>query len=112
MFRIVIRAYCNNGAATSALRVFEDMMSMNLIPDVATKGLLVKSLWKEGKRREAAIVQEKKEKTNDIHQLEGHVWTVSAADLTRLYDIYSSAFTINGNQTSRRTCEAPVTIMD
>ncbi|KAI3840996.1 hypothetical protein MKX03_018227 [Papaver bracteatum] len=108
MFRIVILAYCKNGAATSALRVFEDMMSMNKILDRATKALLVKSLWKEGKRREAAIVQEKKEKINDIHQLEGHVWTVSAVDLIRLYDIYSSAFTTNGNQTSRQTCEAPV----
>ncbi|KAI3946096.1 hypothetical protein MKX01_024852 [Papaver californicum] len=99
MFRIVIRAYCKNGAAALALRVFEDMMTMNLIPDGATKALLVKSLWKEGKRREAASAQEKREETNYMHQLAmpGHVWTASAADLTRLYDVYSNAFTTDDN---------------
>ncbi|MCL7045231.1 hypothetical protein MKW94_006701 [Papaver nudicaule] len=99
MFRIVIHAYCKNGAAALAFRLFEDMMSMNLIPDGATNALLVKSLWKEGKRREAAVAQEKGKEINGIHQLAlpSHVWTISTADLIRVYDIYSNAFTTNGN---------------
>ncbi|KAI3922029.1 hypothetical protein MKX01_005718 [Papaver californicum] len=84
LFRVVIRAYCKNGTAPLALRVFEDMMTMNLIPDGATKALLVKK---------------KGEETNYTHKLAmpGHVWTVSVADLTRLYDVYSNAFTTNGD---------------
>ncbi|OVA04567.1 Pentatricopeptide repeat [Macleaya cordata] len=98
MFRILIRAYCKSERAALALRVFEDMRNLDLMPDAATKALLVKSLWKEGRLREAAAVEEKTEEINDMLQLAlpGHVWTVSAADLTRVYHIYSNSFATNG----------------
>lgn len=95
MFKVLIRAYCKCERATLALRVFEDMRNSNLMPDVLTKQLLVKCLWKEGKLREAAAVEERSRETNDVLPLAlpGHLYTVSSADLTRVYKIYSSSFT-------------------
>ncbi|KAL5704891.1 hypothetical protein ACHQM5_023255 [Ranunculus cassubicifolius] len=97
MFQIVIRAYCKRERASLALRIFEDMRNSNLVPDSSTKALLVKSLWKEGKLREAASVEEMSEEINDKLPiaLPGHLWTVSAADLKRVYGIYSNSFCTN-----------------
>ncbi|KAF8410627.1 hypothetical protein HHK36_003159 [Tetracentron sinense] len=98
MFQILIRAYCKRERAALALRVFEDMKNSNLMPDAATKALLVKSLWKEGKLRQAAAaVEEKSEEINGglPLALPGHVWTVSSADLTSIYHIYSGNFATN-----------------
>ncbi|KAH7566472.1 hypothetical protein ACOSP7_022978 [Xanthoceras sorbifolium] len=95
MFKILIQAYCKCERAALAYRVFEDMSNSSLMPDVATKELLVKSLWKEGKRKEVAVVEEKCEEINDVLllALRGHIWTVCSADLTRVYNIYSNSFT-------------------
>ncbi|KAF5186281.1 Pentatricopeptide repeat-containing protein [Thalictrum thalictroides] len=68
-----------------------DAYMKSSIPDSATKALLVKSLWKEGKLREAAYVEEISEEVNNKQlpiALPGHLWTVSTADLTRVYNIY------------------------
>lgn len=94
MFKVLIQAYCKCERAALAWRVFEDMRNSNLIPDAATKELLVKSLWKEGKRREAAAVEENCEEINEVlpPTLRGHIWTVSSADLTCVYNIYSKSF--------------------
>ncbi|KDP31821.1 hypothetical protein JCGZ_12282 [Jatropha curcas] len=94
MFKVLIQAYCKCERAALAWRVFEDMKNSNLMPDAATKNLLVKSLWKEGKRKEAAIVEESCEEKNEVLPLvlRGHLWTVSSADLTRVYNIYSNSF--------------------
>jgi pentatricopeptide repeat protein len=94
MFKVLIQAYCKCERAALAWRVFEDMRNSNLMPDAATKELLVKSLWKEGKRREAAAVEENCEEINDVLPLtlRGHVWTVSSVDLTSVYHIYSKSF--------------------
>ncbi|KAF5177674.1 Pentatricopeptide repeat-containing protein, partial [Thalictrum thalictroides] len=73
---IIVRAYCKRERAALDLRVYEDMKSS--IPDSATKALLVKSLWKEGKLREAAYVEEISEEVNDKQlpiALPGHLWT-------------------------------------
>ncbi|XP_057951988.1 pentatricopeptide repeat-containing protein At5g66631 [Malania oleifera] len=95
MFKVLIHAYCKCKRASLAWRIFEDMRNLDLMPDAATKELLVKSLWKEGRRREAAAVEERSEEIRGILPLalRGHVWTVSSADLTRVYDIYSTSFT-------------------
>lgn len=50
MFKVLIQAYCRAERAALAWRVFEDLRNSNLVPDADTKELLVKSLWKEGKR--------------------------------------------------------------
>lgn len=94
MFKVLIQAYCKCERAALAWRVFEDMRNSNLTPDAAAKDLLVKSLWKEGKRKEAAIVEESCEGINNILPLvlRGHIWTVSSADITRVYKIYSNGF--------------------
>ncbi|KAK6924300.1 Pentatricopeptide repeat [Dillenia turbinata] len=94
MYKVLIQAYCKCDRAALALRVFEDMMNANLLPDAATKALLVKSLWKEEKLREAAAVEERTEQVNEIlpFALPGHVYTVSAVDLKRVYDTYISSF--------------------
>ncbi|KAJ8645719.1 hypothetical protein MRB53_007467 [Persea americana] len=83
MYQMLIRAYCKRERAALALRVFEDMRGADLWPNAATKALLVKSLWKEGKLREAAAVEEKGEEVRDLLPvaLPGHVWNVSSADL-------------------------------
>ncbi|PON37435.1 Pentatricopeptide repeat [Parasponia andersonii] len=95
MFKVLIQAYCKCERAALAWRVFEDMRNLNLIPDFATKELLVESLWKEGKRREAAAVEESCEEMSDVLplRLRGHIWTVSSADLARVFNIYSKSFT-------------------
>ncbi|XP_020551961.1 pentatricopeptide repeat-containing protein At5g66631 isoform X2 [Sesamum indicum] len=95
MYKILICAYCKCERASLALRIFEDMRNSRLMPDAATKQLLVKSLWKEGKLREAAQVEELSEETCDNIPLAlpGHLYTVSTADLMRVYKMYSSSFT-------------------
>ncbi|KAL6222480.1 hypothetical protein ACLB2K_005872 [Fragaria x ananassa] len=94
MFKVLIQAYCKCERAALAYRAFEDLRNLNLLPDAATKELLVKSLWKEGKRREAAAVEESCEETNDVLPLtlRGHIWTVSSTDLSKVFSIYSSSF--------------------
>ncbi|KAK7252877.1 hypothetical protein RIF29_37132 [Crotalaria pallida] len=97
LFKVLIQGYCKSKRAALAWRLFEDMKNSGLVPDSATKELLVKSLWKEGRRREAAAVEE----SYDLNvvlplALPGHVWTVSSADLTRVYNIYSNCFASNG----------------
>ncbi|RVW73280.1 Pentatricopeptide repeat-containing protein [Vitis vinifera] len=94
MFKVLIHGYCKCERSALALRVFEDMRSLNLMPDAATKNLLVKCLWKEGRRREAASVEERCEEINYglPFALRGHMWTISSADLKRVYDIYSNSF--------------------
>ncbi|PRQ47735.1 putative tetratricopeptide-like helical domain-containing protein [Rosa chinensis] len=98
MFKVLIQAYCKCERAALAWRAFEDLRNLNLLPDAATKELLVKSLWKEGKRREAAAVEESCEETSDVLPLtlRGHIWTVSSADLSKVFSIYSSSFTSAG----------------
>ncbi|XP_043703715.1 pentatricopeptide repeat-containing protein At5g66631 [Telopea speciosissima] len=98
MFQLLIRAYCKSEKAALAFRIFEDMRNLNLIPDAATKALLVKSLWKEGKLREASAVEEQSEEINGVLPLAlpGHAWTMSSADLTEVYNIYSSCFMMSG----------------
>ncbi|MBA0833876.1 hypothetical protein Goarm_006289 [Gossypium armourianum] len=86
MFKLLIQAYCKCQRAALAYRVFVDMRNSNLMPDAATKDLLVKSLWQEGRRKEAVIVEERYEETDGVLPLalRGHVWTVSSEDLTRV----------------------------
>ncbi|GAB2285047.1 hypothetical protein Dimus_019503 [Dionaea muscipula] len=95
MYKILIHAYCKCERAALALRLFEDMTNFNLVPDRATKSLLVKSLWKEGKLREAAMVEEGCEEISDVLPLAlpGHLFTVSSTDLTKIYTLYSGSFT-------------------
>ncbi|KAL6012415.1 hypothetical protein ACLOJK_002902 [Asimina triloba] len=90
MYQILIRAYCKRERAALAVRVFEDMMNASLMPDAATKELLVKNLWKEGKLREAASVNEKCEevKYKLPVALLGHIWTVSSADLMKFLNLH------------------------
>ena len=97
MFKVLIQAYCKCERAALAWRAFEDLRSLNLAPDAATKDLLVKSLWKEGKRREAAAVEESCREVSDVLplRLRGHIWTVSSADLARVFEIYSNSFKSN-----------------
>ncbi|KAK6152669.1 hypothetical protein DH2020_012308 [Rehmannia glutinosa] len=92
MYKILICAYCKCERASLALRIFEDMKNSRLMPDFATKQLLVKSLWKEGKLREAAQVEEISEENGDNIPLAlpGHLYTVSTADLIKVYKLYSS----------------------
>ncbi|TKY70495.1 Pentatricopeptide repeat-containing protein [Spatholobus suberectus] len=94
LFKVLIQGYCKSKRAALAWRLFEDMKNSGLVPDSATKELLVKSLWKEGRRRDAAAVEENCEEINTVLPLalQGHVWTVSSADLTRVYNIYSNSF--------------------
>uniref|UniRef100_A0A2K1ZNJ0 Pentatricopeptide repeat-containing protein n=1 Tax=Populus trichocarpa TaxID=3694 RepID=A0A2K1ZNJ0_POPTR len=77
-----------------AWRILEDMKNSNLIPDAATKDLLVKSLWKEG---EASIVEESCDKINSVcsHKQHGHKWTVNSEDLARVYNLYSNCFKLS-----------------
>lgn len=90
----MIRAHIKAQRAPLALRVFDDMLNSNLAPDGATKALLVKTLWKEGKLREAAYVEHRSEEVNGglPLALPGHVWTVSSADLLWVYDLYRQSF--------------------
>ncbi|CAA7390580.1 unnamed protein product [Spirodela intermedia] len=90
----MIRAHIKAQRAALALRVFNDMLNSNLAPDGATKTLLVKTLWKEGKLREAAYVEQRSEEVNGglPLSLPGHAWTVSSADLLWVYDLYRQSF--------------------
>ncbi|GAV92111.1 PPR_2 domain-containing protein/PPR_3 domain-containing protein [Cephalotus follicularis] len=99
IYKVLIEAYCKCERAALAYRAFEDMSNSNLVPDAATKELLVKSLWNEGKRKEAATVEERCVEINSSLPLavRGHIWTVSAADLSRVYAIYSNSFMSNRN---------------
>lgn len=100
MYKVLIRAYCKCERAALALKIFVDMMNSGLMPDSATKDMLVKSLWKEGKLRGAAAVEEKSEQKNCEFPLAlpGHMYTVSNADLIRVHDVYSRSFTTTGGQ--------------
>ncbi|GJT84891.1 pentatricopeptide repeat-containing protein [Tanacetum coccineum] len=101
MFKVLICAYCNSSRAALALRAFEDMKTYNLSPDDSTKRLLVKSLWNEGKLREAAAVEESSVLTNDesMVALRGILCSTNATDLQRVYSVYSSCFpSINDNK--------------
>lgn len=95
MYTVLIRAYCKCERAALAMRIFEDMMNSSLIPDAITKELLVKSLWKEGKLREAAAVEERSEEISNVlpNALPGNLYTSSSVDLMRVYEIYSGKFT-------------------
>ncbi|XP_057449439.1 pentatricopeptide repeat-containing protein At5g66631 [Lotus japonicus] len=97
LYKILIEGYCNSKRAALAWKLFEDMKNSGFLPDSATKMLLVKSLWKEGKRKEAAAVEESCEEIKSPLPLAlpGHSWTVSSADLTRVYNIYSNSFASN-----------------
>jgi len=94
LFKVLIQGYCKSNRAALAWRLFEDMKNSGLVPDSATKELLVKSLWKEGRRREAAAVEDSCEEINTVlpSALQGHEWTVSSLDLTRVFSIYSNSF--------------------
>ncbi|RAL39572.1 hypothetical protein DM860_003105 [Cuscuta australis] len=96
MYKVVIDAYCKCERASLGLRVFEEMCSYGQqLADIATKDLLVKSLWKEGKLREAASVEERCEELSNngiSFGLPGHMFTMNALDLRRVYEIYSSSF--------------------
>ncbi|CAO2174744.1 unnamed protein product [Urochloa humidicola] len=94
MYSVLVRGFCKRERAALALRVFDEMRAAGVAPDAPTKALLVKSLWREGKLREAALVEERCE---DVagglpEALPGHVWTASAADLKKVLDIYSGCF--------------------
>ncbi|KAI3462804.1 hypothetical protein Pfo_019467 [Paulownia fortunei] len=105
MYKILICAYCKCERASLALRIFQDMRNSRLMPDAATKQLLVKSLWKEGKLREAAQVEEISEETGDNIPLAlpGHLYTVCTADLIRVYKMYSISFTASPSKEIRET---------
>ncbi|CAM8935431.1 unnamed protein product [Rhodiola kirilowii] len=87
MFKVLVTAYCKSERAALAWRSFEDMRSSGMLPDVDTKKLLIKSLWKEGMRREAAAVEECCEEINDAlpHALGGHIWTVGSEYLSKVH---------------------------
>ncbi|KAL8528600.1 hypothetical protein ACS0TY_006152 [Phlomoides rotata] len=106
MYKILICAYCKCERSSLALRVFEDMRNSGLMPDAPTKQLLVKSLWKEGNLREAARVEEINEEAGDNIPLAlpGHLYTVSTADLIRVYRIYSSCFTESPSNETQKVC--------
>jgi pentatricopeptide repeat protein len=94
-YGILIHAYCKINRATLAVRVFDEMSDAGFVPDKATKALLVKCLWKEGKLREAAEVEDRCENVDASdwpESLPGHAWTVSAYDLKHVHQIYSGCF--------------------
>ncbi|GAA0186823.1 hypothetical protein LIER_34111 [Lithospermum erythrorhizon] len=97
MYKVLIHVYCKCKRAALAQRVFEDMSNSGLMPDNDTKDLLVKSLWKEGKLREAAAVEERSEELNGIVPavVTGHLFTVNSEELMRIYELYLGSFTIN-----------------
>lgn len=105
MYKVLICAYCKCERASLALRLFEDMRNSRLMPDAASKQLLVKSLWKEGKLREAAQVEEMSEEIGDNIPLAlpGHLYTVSTSDLIRVYNIYSGSFNSSPGEEIRET---------
>ncbi|KAL9246007.1 hypothetical protein vseg_019592 [Gypsophila vaccaria] len=94
MYRTLVHAYCKCGKATLALRFLEDMRNSDIMPDSATKSLLVKSLWKEGRLREASVVQESCKETNDILPLpsSSRLFNIKSADLLRVQKLYCDSF--------------------
>ncbi|CAF2163760.1 unnamed protein product [Brassica napus] len=95
MLKLLVQAYCRCERSVLAFRVFQDMKDMNLIPDRETKELLVRSLWREEKRKEAAAVEESSycdEEGNSSSvlrlTLKGHVWNFSSRDIARVYNLY------------------------
>jgi pentatricopeptide repeat protein len=94
MYSVLVRAYCKRERAALALKVFDEMRAAGIAPDAPTKALLVKSLWREGKLREAALVEERcEEVAGGLPEASpGHVWTASAADLKKVLEIYSGCF--------------------
>lgn len=105
MYKILICAYCKCERAALALKIFEDMRNSQLMPDATTKQTLVKSLWKEGKLREAARVEEMSEEAGENFPLAlpGNVYTVSTADLITVYRIYLGCFTEGSIKEMRET---------
>ncbi|KAL6227221.1 hypothetical protein ACLB2K_001180 [Fragaria x ananassa] len=88
MFKVLIQAYCKWKRAALAYGAFDDLINLNLLPYTATKELLVKSLWKEGKWREAAALRVLP------FAWRGHIWTVNSADLSKKFFLFTPvAFT-------------------
>ncbi|KAI3726228.1 hypothetical protein L1987_66025 [Smallanthus sonchifolius] len=78
-----------------------DIKTVQRLLDVSTKRLLVKSLWKEGKFREAADVEETSAQTNDVFKvkLHGKSCIARVADFERVFRVYSDSFpTINDSK--------------
>ncbi|KAK8947021.1 Pentatricopeptide repeat-containing protein [Platanthera zijinensis] len=99
MYELLMRAYCKQERAVLAMRLFDEMLISGLPPSRGTKRILVKSLWKEGKLREAAVVEEKSEEVGDLPAKQpGHVWTASAADFDRVLKVYSGSFAQRGTE--------------
>ncbi|CAM0879721.1 unnamed protein product [Alopecurus aequalis] len=97
MYAVLIRAYCKQERAALALKLFDEMRGAGIVPDSPTKELLVKSLWREGKLREVALVEERCEEMVAACgglpvACPGHVWTASSTDLNKVYGIYSGCF--------------------
>ncbi|CAG7902275.1 unnamed protein product [Brassica rapa] len=95
MLKLLVQAYCRCERSVLAFRVFQDMKDLNLIPDRETKELLVRSLWREEKRKEAAAVEESSycDEEGDSSSvlrlvLKGHVWNFSSRDIARVYNLY------------------------
>lgn len=95
MLKLLVQAYCRCERSVLAYRVFQDMKDLNLMPDRETRELLVRSLWREEKRKEAAAVEESYEEGNHNENssvlrlaLKGHVWTISSTDIARVYNLY------------------------
>ncbi|VVB18321.1 unnamed protein product [Arabis nemorensis] len=94
MLKLLVQAYCRCERSVLAFRVYQDMKDMNLMPDKETKELLVRSLWREEKRKEAAAVEDSDEEgnvnSNSVLRLalKGHVWTMSSTDIARVYNLY------------------------
>ncbi|KAF8051217.1 hypothetical protein N665_1776s0006 [Sinapis alba] len=95
MLKLLVQAYCRCERSVLAFRVFQDMKDLNIIPDRETKELLVRSLWREEKRKEAAAVEEssycdKEGNSSSVLRLalKGHVWNFSSTDITRVYNLY------------------------
>ncbi|XP_047311646.1 pentatricopeptide repeat-containing protein At5g66631 [Impatiens glandulifera] len=96
MLKLLISFYCKSNRAILAFRVFEEMRNDDnlMMPDFATKQLLVKSLWKESKFREAAFVEDKTQGMNNDPSLvsRSSLFKTKFLHLKTVYDIYSSAF--------------------
>ncbi|KFK28339.1 hypothetical protein AALP_AA8G503500 [Arabis alpina] len=93
MLKLLVQAYCRCERSVLAFRVYQDMKDLNLMPDKETKELLVRSLWREEKRKEAAVVENSDEEANGGNSvlrlvLKGHVWTISSTDISRVYSLY------------------------
>ncbi|KAK2973566.1 hypothetical protein RJ640_014490 [Escallonia rubra] len=95
-FQILIRAYVWCRKPGDAYRVFEEMRKSNMMPDFTTRNVLCKGLKMENKLNEIAAI--KSTLDNDAVlplTWHGYIFKVSFADLSRIYDIYSSSFLTN-----------------